>query len=304
MKYVILLGLSMSIALLSLNVYSQTNTFPSSGNVGIGTSSPLVKTDIVGSLSTTTPENVLLLARPYNAGVAYVSSAAFALSNQYPDNTRLDFKLLHANTGGSYTVPETIVMSLLSGGNVGIGTTVPLVTLQTLGSYSLPATSGTSCNGMFLVGGLNHGIFMGVSSSSPYGGWLQVQDKTNLALNYPLLLNPNGGNVGIGTTNPGNYKLNVYGSIRANEVVVNTDGADYVFAPDYKLLSLHEVESFIIENNHLPDLSPAVEMQEKGMNVSEMQTKLLQKIEELTLYVIEQNKRIELLEKKNNKLKK
>jgi hypothetical protein len=70
------------------------------------------------------------------------------------------------------------------------------------------------------------------------------------------------------------------------------------FDPDYNLPDLAEIESFINENNHLPDIASSSEMNKNGMNVSEMQTKLLQKIEELTLYAIEQNKAIEELKKK------
>ncbi|HEX2921877.1 MAG TPA: hypothetical protein VHO50_12010 [Bacteroidales bacterium] len=106
------------------------------------------------------------------------------------------------------------------------------------------------------------------------------------------------GSVGIGNNNPGSYKLNVSGKIRADEIVVNTSGADFVFDPDYNLPDLAEVERYIEENKHLPDVAPASEMQADGMNVSEMQTKMLQKIEELTLYVIELKKEIETLKSK------
>ncbi|HEX2921876.1 MAG TPA: hypothetical protein VHO50_12005 [Bacteroidales bacterium] len=100
------------------------------------------------------------------------------------------------------------------------------------------------------------------------------------------------GNVGIGNTTPGDFKLNVSGKIRANEIVVNTSGADFVLDPGYNLPDLAEVEKYIEENKHLPDVAPALDMQTEGMNVSEMQTKLLQKVEELTLYLI-------VMEKKN-----
>ena len=105
-----------------------------------------------------------------------------------------------------------------------------------------------------------------------------------------------GGNVLIGKTTQTNtdYKLDIAGKIRANEVVVNATGADFVFEPDYKLPELTEVEKYIVENKRLPDISPAGEMKENGMNLSEMQTKLLQKIEELTLYIIELNKKNEM----------
>lgn len=106
------------------------------------------------------------------------------------------------------------------------------------------------------------------------------------------------GPVGIGddSYNP-NYKLNVTGNIRADEIVVNTEGADFVFEDNYNLKSLNEVETFIKQNKHLPEIPTATEVEENGVSLGEMQTKLLQKIEELTLYIIEQEKRIEELEK-------
>ncbi len=115
------------------------------------------------------------------------------------------------------------------------------------------------------------------------------------------------GNVGIGTTNP-TAKLTVAGDIRAREIKVEANaGADFVFAEDYRLRSLPEVEQFITENKHLPDIAPANEMIEKGIDMGEMQIKLLQKIEELTLYVINlkkeneaQQKEIEILKTKVN----
>lgn len=100
------------------------------------------------------------------------------------------------------------------------------------------------------------------------------------------------------------YKLDVDGKIRANEIVVNTGGADFVFENDYNLKSLDEVETFIKENKHLPDIPTAEEVEENGVSLGEMQTKLLQKIEELTLYVIEQDKSIEQLKEENDSLKK
>lgn len=101
------------------------------------------------------------------------------------------------------------------------------------------------------------------------------------------------GKLGIGTTNP-TEKLEVAGTIRAREVKIEVNaGADYVFDKDYRLKSLREIEQFVIENKHLPEIPSEKEMQEKGLSVNEFQIKLLKKVEELTLYVIEQDKKIE-----------
>jgi hypothetical protein len=108
------------------------------------------------------------------------------------------------------------------------------------------------------------------------------------------------GRLGIGTFSP-NYKLDVRGTIRANEIIVNTTGADFVFADDYQLRPLSEVKAFIIENKHLPEIKSAQEMQENGVGINELQTQLLQKIEELTLYILQQEERIKALEAELNK---
>ena len=111
------------------------------------------------------------------------------------------------------------------------------------------------------------------------------------------------GKVGIGTLNP-NYKLDVVGTIRANEIIVNTTGADFVFAEDYQLRPLSEVKAFITENKHLPEIKSAQEMQENGVSINELQTQLLQKIEELTLYLIQQEETIQELRQEVERLKK
>jgi hypothetical protein len=98
-------------------------------------------------------------------------------------------------------------------------------------------------------------------------------------------------------------RLFVNGSVFANEVQVKTNvWADYVFKDDYRLPSLNEVKLHIDENQRLPDIPSEAEVKEKGVNLGEMQVKLLQKIEELTLYLIEQNEKIQTLESKINEL--
>ena len=100
------------------------------------------------------------------------------------------------------------------------------------------------------------------------------------------------GKLGIGTEDP-KQLLHVEGTIQAKKVIITeTVGADFVFAPDYNLPKLEEVEDHINEHRHLPEIPSAAEMIEKGVDMIELNIKLLQKIEELTLYVIEQNKQL------------
>lgn len=110
------------------------------------------------------------------------------------------------------------------------------------------------------------------------------------------------GNLGIGTLNPGTWKLAVNGKIRAKEIKVETGWSDFVFENDYKLPTLKEVEKHIKENGHLKDIPSAKEVKKNGIFLGEMDSKLLQKIEELTLYTIQQEKRLDNLESKNKKL--
>jgi hypothetical protein len=121
------------------------------------------------------------------------------------------------------------------------------------------------------------------------------------------------GSVGVGFTttyNQGDYRTHGYkfavnGGIICEEVKVITDvpDADYVFEKDYKLLSLSEIESFVNKNKHLPNIPSAEQFKKDGYKVGEMDEMLLRKVEEFSLYLIEQNKRIEALEKENKELK-
>ncbi|MCW8311110.1 hypothetical protein K7A41_07740 [Sphingobacterium sp. InxBP1] len=108
------------------------------------------------------------------------------------------------------------------------------------------------------------------------------------------------GYLGIGTATP-KERLSVHGNIRAQEIKVETaNWPDYVFSEDYQLPSLKETAQFIQENKHLPGVPKAEEIQENGLSLGEMNKILLQKIEELTLHMIDKDKRIEALEKRLN----
>jgi hypothetical protein len=119
---------------------------------------------------------------------------------------------------------------------------------------------------------------------------------------------PDGITVGIGVSIPvgSTYKMAIKGGIITEKVRVATNGtlawADYVFEPHYKLRSLFEVENFIKINKHLPDVPSALEVYQNGIELGEIQATLLRKVEELTLYVIEQNRKIGRLERKMRKL--
>lgn len=131
--------------------------------------------------------------------------------------------------------------------------------------------------------------------------------NTGSAINFPglIYMSPNG-NVGIGTKlgqNAYGHKLSVLGSIRATEVVVETGWADYVFADGYQLKPLSEVEAYIEKNNTLPNVPSEQKIKEDNIGLGELTKIQQEKIEELTLYIIEMNKQIQELKAEVNLLK-
>jgi hypothetical protein len=175
----------------------------------------------------------------------------------------------------------TDAMTFTSQGKIGIGLINPVALFQ-LNSLSTNSTDNGLRFSASNIGPNHSHIFWGLT-----GDWY-VRSASNSG---KVIIQDQGGNVGIGTTNP-TEKLVVDGKIIAEEVKVqNVPASDYVFEPDYNLLSLHEVESFIKENKHLPDIPSAAEFKESGVGLGEMDNMLLRKVEELTLYMIELQKK-------------
>ncbi len=126
---------------------------------------------------------------------------------------------------------------------------------------------------------------------------------TGLNLGDNLIVN---GSVAIGTTKVSGYKLSVNGKIRASDdikVYLESEWSDFVFNKDYKLRTLEEVSQYINKNGHLPEMPSAEVVKKDGIDLGAMDAKLLQKIEELTLYMIEMKKENEFLKKEISTIK-
>ncbi|WP_051336015.1 hypothetical protein [Aquimarina latercula] len=206
-------------------------------------------------------------------------------------------------------------------GNIGIGTTTPQEKLEVKGKMFL--NSGLNDDGIYwarhnmtmgtIPGSYNHNVFMlkpgGSSNGFLYSKFEMYTANSETDKTKKVQIHSygtsffNGGNVGIGTNTP-DAKLAVNGNIHTQEVKVDLVGwPDYVFEDDYNLPTLQQVENHITEKGHLENIPSAAEVSENGIELGEMNKKLLQKIEELTLYMIEQDKVNQQQQKQMKELK-
>jgi hypothetical protein len=277
----------------SLNTYDGWNWYANAGNANLfryGTG------------------NLLTVAQNGNLGIQGNSVPAAPLS--------------FATTGG-----DKINFYQESAGQVygmGIGTGTLQIFTPNTGARNIAFGSGSSSNftqsavltntGGFTIQGTDAGYVFKDRIDKTYGGWSWYAYGGSARLfrytnGGEVLRIDESGNMSLGATHmaPG-YKLNVGGKIIAEEVRVQlqTSWPDYVFSKNYNLLPLENVAQFIADNNHLPNVPPAAEVEKSGISLGEMQGKLMEKIEELTLYLIKAqteikalNEKVAVLEKNN-----
>ncbi|WP_340065694.1 hypothetical protein [Ascidiimonas aurantiaca] len=176
---------------------------------------------------------------------------------------------------------------ILDNGNVGIGTSTPVSRLEVNGDIALSRTHKIKF--LETVGGTDRAY---IRSTNGENGNFNSLIFAIGGGQESMIIEADDGNVGIGTLSPGLWKLAVNGNIRAKEIKVETGWSDFVFEEDYPLPTLNEVEQYIKENGHLKDIPSAEEVEVNGIFLGEMDAKLLQKIEELTLYTIQQEKKL------------
>ena len=292
------------------------NTFPSTGNVGIGISPadyPLHVVTSTGSpaffRSTSSGNSSIAFANAtaqMNIGVGGTTPHPYIWSNSG--------SFFIGNDGG----PAFFIKGMNNNSYVGINTTNPTWNLDVNGSIHTnniliaDAQFANSAAGWFRgtsTGDANIIVQGGAGGWTPF--WITAtQNVFRIGMSGAsepstgVINIDNNGNMAVGGNTSTNYKLNVVGSVRANQVTVNTTGADFVFDTAYHLPSLRQVESYILANHHLPDIASAKQMQDEGVNLGETQTLLLKKVEELTLYIIDQNKKMAELQAQVDALKK
>lgn len=210
-----------------------------------------------------------------DSGVIEVGNSLRIDGNEMITNTGTTLYLQHGNNGDLHVDSPTLFVDA-STDRVGIGTTSPATKLHVDGNITMDHAT--------FEGWVNNWSGMNIITYilGTEARWFDIKDQ------YGAMF---------ARFNSDDDSLNVDGPVRAGDFIVDLNLADYVFDDNYDLKSLEEVEAFIEDNNHLPDMPSAADVDAEGLPLADFNNLLLQKVEELTLHVIEQNKQIKALQK-------
>jgi hypothetical protein len=297
---------------LGQGVKGQNNIFPVTGNVGIGTNNPLTQLHLInGGNAGGAGGEIGFSANDAAYPIALIKSSLNFNSNNRDAGDLFFYTREMLSDPNRAADDLSLRMSIKHNGKIGIGTSDPKYQLHLISGGNVGGAGGeigfSANDGTFPMALIKSSLIF--TSDNRDAGDLcfytreKLMSPSRSADDLSLRLTiKNEGNVGIGTATP-DAPLTVNGRIHAKEIVVdNNILADYVFAPTYNLRPLAEVEQFVKANSHLPEIPSAKEAAQNGVNIGYMQNKLLQKVEELTLYVIELKKENEQMKKENSQL--
>ena len=254
---------------------SAQNLFPPNGNVGLGTGNPAYPLDVVGDVR---------INGNIGMGIAPSSLLPIQIRRNVGGTVGIRFENTNATSNSAFSALQmgqdinttgTKFLNILYG-NSGIGS---LGFYQPLASTIVNVGSG--------------GLHLATYDASG-NGRIQFYTGNNVAAAAKMVIDEQG-RVGIGTSAPNTFRLAVEGKIGARGVTVTVANPwpDYVFHSNYRLPSLKEVEAFIQQYHHLPEMPSAKEAEDNGIDLGSNQAALLKKVEELTLYIIDLNRRLE-----------
>ena len=276
------------------------------GNIGLGGHlSPTDKLTIAtGNLNIQNGD--LILFNSTNRLTGWGDRANYYLGH-YPvtGSSGLD---IHWYGGIKFGTSSGDVMQILQNGNVGISKSNPIEKLEVAGNVFIsdPGTL-TGVQVKSKVAAINSQTYAQLGwgeSTMGVAGDLVIAPRTDIGCGIRFFTN-NGSAIAERFKIVGNGNASLQGKFESKEIkVTTTPTADFVFEKDYNLPKLEEVEKHIKEKKHLPEIASAKVMEKEGVNVGEFQIKLLQKIEELTLYLIEQNKQLQVQKDKIEQLEK
>jgi hypothetical protein len=267
-------------------------------NIGLGTAMPAARLDIQQLTSGDVAYDALRIYKPVDSVKTWISFAqgTGAGTSAFRLGQIGQFSGLGLYKGGSNpAAPGQLVQKWDVNGYTGINTS------ETTGELSVGAVHGNKLSIGNSQWAQPHIVATGTHGT--YGDYTDIKVAGSLFNSAFMRINK-AGNVGIGTINiDSTFRLSVNGKIRAKGLKVESGNwADFVFEPGYKLRTLTEVENFIHANKHLPEVPTSDQVKKEGTDVGEIQALLLQKIEELTLYIIDQDKKVKALEEKNKTL--